>query len=142
VPASSGKRKQRKGHRQIAADLREKIKRGELPADAKLSPQRTLAEEYGVTTQTVSNAIRLLREEGVLRADSTTGVYVAGMPSDPITLEGVDQRTAGLAEDVSELRDRVGALEAKLHDLYARSAQSFQPNNGPTDAQSKRRKSS
>jgi DNA-binding transcriptional regulator YhcF (GntR family) len=143
VAASGGKRERRIGHKQIADDLREKIKRGELPPETKLPPQRTLAKEYGVATQTLSNALRLLRDEGVVRADSTTATYVTAVPNDPVTLEAVDERTVELAGDVHDLRERVGALEAQLMDLYSRTAQKYQPNStGTAEPPRRHRKSS
>lgn len=50
----------------IADDLREKIKRGDLKPGQKLATVRDLAKEWGVAYNTVSKAISLLKAEGVL----------------------------------------------------------------------------
>ncbi|MFE0462291.1 GntR family transcriptional regulator, partial [Kitasatospora sp. NPDC058965] len=61
----------------IAADLRRRIKGGEFPPGSTLPTQPELQEEYDVSPTTVRNAVRELREEGLVdvgRARSGTKV--------------------------------------------------------------------
>ncbi|MEU9356221.1 GntR family transcriptional regulator [Streptomyces griseoloalbus] len=52
--------------RSIADHLREQIRNGELQPGAPLPTSRELAEEYGVTTKTVTAGIDLLKVEGLV----------------------------------------------------------------------------
>lgn len=131
------------GQRQIADDLREKIRDGRYPVDTRLPTQRDLAVEYKVTVQTISNAIGLLRREGIVRSESTTATIVNAMPGEAVTLEAVDQRTAALVDELETLKERVGALEAKLADLFSRTAHTYKPGGGNiADRPDRQRKSS
>ncbi|MGC0370852.1 aminotransferase class I/II-fold pyridoxal phosphate-dependent enzyme [Microbacterium sp. SLBN-111] len=71
---------------EIAADLRERIERGQLqPGDA-LAPVRTLAAELGVNRNTVVAAYRLLAQAGLVVARGRGGTRVAGLA--PVAQEG------------------------------------------------------
>jgi GntR family transcriptional regulator len=63
-------------HRQIAADLREKISAGVYTAGAKLPSERELVESYSVSRPTIRDAIQLLRSEGVVVVEHGRGVFV------------------------------------------------------------------
>ncbi|MGN9807306.1 GntR family transcriptional regulator [Micromonospora sp. L32] len=97
---------------QIADDLRRAVQNGEYEPGAKLPSGRELAKQYGVALMTVTNAIGLLRDEGLVESWQGRGVFVA------------DQRRS--APDVSsrlaELADVVEKQSADLADLQARVA--------------------
>lgn len=63
--------------RRIAADLRDAIRRGEYLPGHQLPSGAALAAQYGVATQTVWNAINLLRAEGLVVGLQGAGVFVA-----------------------------------------------------------------
>ncbi|MGH3754035.1 MAG: GntR family transcriptional regulator [Pseudonocardiaceae bacterium] len=63
--------------RRIAADLRDAIRRGEYLPGHQLPSGTALAAQYGVATQTVWNAINLLRAEGLVVGLQGAGVFVA-----------------------------------------------------------------
>ena len=63
--------------RQIAADLRAKIASGELPPDTKIPSHIALAHEYGVSPETASKAVRILRDEGLVVVVPGYGTFVA-----------------------------------------------------------------
>jgi GntR family transcriptional regulator len=63
--------------RRIAADLRDAIRRGEYLPGHQLPSGTALAAEYNVATQTVWNAINLLRAEGLVIGLQGAGVFVA-----------------------------------------------------------------
>ena len=53
-------------YRQIARSLREQIRSGQLAAGTPVGPEKKLAYEYGVSTATIGEALRVLRDEGWL----------------------------------------------------------------------------
>ncbi|MBO0869144.1 MAG: GntR family transcriptional regulator [Micromonosporaceae bacterium] len=65
-------------HRQIAAQLRARIRRGDWAPGDRLPSIPTIAETYGVAKQTVQRTIDQLRIEGVLITKPGTGTFVRG----------------------------------------------------------------
>ncbi len=65
-------------HRQIAAQLRAKIRRGDWAAGEQLPSIPALAQMYGVAKQTVQRTIDQLRVEGLLITKPGSGTYVRG----------------------------------------------------------------
>lgn len=61
---------------QIVDDLRDRILSGALPDGAKLPAERELGVEYGVSGQTVREAIRALTAMGLVTARHGSGSYV------------------------------------------------------------------
>jgi len=65
-------------HRQIAAKLRLRIRRGEWAPGERLPSIPAIAESYGVAKQTVQRTIDQLRVEGLLITKPGSGTYVRG----------------------------------------------------------------
>src|SRR5689334_24090799 len=65
-------------HRQIAAALRERIRRGDWGAGERLPSIPAIAQMYGVAKQTVQRTIDQLRVEGLLITKPGSGTYVRG----------------------------------------------------------------
>ncbi|MFC7550045.1 GntR family transcriptional regulator [Plantactinospora sp. GCM10030261] len=65
-------------HRQIAAQLRARIRQGDWAAGERLPSIPAIAEMFGVAKQTVQRAIDQLRVEGVLITKPGSGTYVRG----------------------------------------------------------------
>lgn len=63
-------------YRQIADDLREQIRRGELAPGRQLPAEDRLAHEYGVAKDTVRDALQVLRGEGLIRTVNRRASYV------------------------------------------------------------------
>lgn len=63
-------------HRQIAADLREKITTGVYAPGVQLPSERDLVATYGVSRPTVREAVGLLESEGVVTIEHGRGVFV------------------------------------------------------------------
>ncbi|HWH00071.1 MAG TPA: GntR family transcriptional regulator, partial [Pilimelia sp.] len=65
-------------HRQIAAQLRAQIRRGDWGPGERLPSIPSLAQMYGVAKQTVQRTIDQLRVEGLLITKPGSGTYVRG----------------------------------------------------------------
>ncbi|PTA48141.1 winged helix-turn-helix domain-containing protein [Micromonospora sp. RP3T] len=62
---------------ELLADLSRKIKDGTYPSGSQLPSGRKLADEFDVSKSTISRAVALLREHGVLVGRPGRGVFVA-----------------------------------------------------------------
>ena len=87
---------------QIAASIRAAILSGELEPGAQLPSGDELAKFFGVTRVTIGNAIRTLREEGLVRSRTGSGVYVRDQASLPVPGEN-DHPLAGVASFLFEM---------------------------------------
>src|SRR3954452_4811087 len=65
-------------HRQIAAQLRERIRRGDWAPGERLPSIPAMAEMFGVSKQTVQRTVDQLRVEGILITKPGSGTYVRG----------------------------------------------------------------
>ncbi|MGW0433511.1 GntR family transcriptional regulator [Micromonospora sp. NPDC003197] len=65
-------------HRQIAAQLRERVRRGDWAPGERLPSIPGIAEMFGVAKQTVQRAIDQLRVEGILITKPGSGTFVRG----------------------------------------------------------------
>ncbi|MGW3363606.1 GntR family transcriptional regulator [Streptosporangium canum] len=61
---------------QVAEDLRDQILRGGLPAGQPLPSETVLSETYELSRTSVRNAIKLLKDWGLVRAEQGRGTYV------------------------------------------------------------------
>ncbi|KKX33853.1 PLP-dependent aminotransferase family protein [Rhizobium sp. LC145] len=64
----------------VADQIEDAIMAGNLPAGAKLPPQRNLAYDIGVTIGTISRAYSLLHERGLVSGEVGRGTYVRPRP--------------------------------------------------------------
>ena len=76
-PARPRRRPHRIGAGDIAAHVRRRIAGGELLSGERLLPERTFAEQYGVSRGTVRDALRRLEEAGFVERRPGSGTYVA-----------------------------------------------------------------
>lgn len=74
---------------QIADRIRVEIASGVYKPGDKIPPVRGYSEELGVTTNTLQKAFRILGDEGLIEAKSTSGRFVT---SDTSVIDGVRQR--------------------------------------------------
>jgi DNA-binding transcriptional MocR family regulator len=110
----------------LAESLRANIERGDLPAGARLPPERPLAEALGVSRTTVVLAYARLRRAGLLESRQGSGTWVprrAGLPSPPLQREGrsrsflVDSVTRAAAEEPADTIGFLGACLPAAGDL-------------------------
>lgn len=69
------------GWRQIAAELREAIARGEFARGAKMPSEADLTRRFGVSKLTVHRALRELANEGLVERVERVGTFVATLPA-------------------------------------------------------------
>lgn len=87
---------------QIAASIRAAILTGELAPGAQLPTGQELAKFFGVSRMTVTAALRTLREEGFVRSQTGSGVYVRDQANLPAPA-GEDHPLAGMAAFLFEM---------------------------------------
>lgn len=88
------------GFREIAAQLRSAIERGEYPPGSRIATEHDLASQYGVSRETVRRALALLKSEGLLAGAPGRGTYV---PPPPVRL--TIARYSAVTDPSRELRD-------------------------------------
>lgn len=101
----------------IAADIRQQLVRGDLGPGEQLPAARDLAKRYGVTLVKVQNAYRELGDEGLVFSQQGRGTFVVD-PSSPTA----DQPRGGsafvaLATEISALHETIRQLDARLERL-------------------------
>ena len=97
VSTNAGRIRVPRYHR-IAETLTDRIRRGELPAGARLDNQRQLAKSFGVTLMTLRQALELLEREHLITRRHGLGTFVAAPSID---------------YDILQLRRFAGDLSAK-----------------------------
>jgi GntR family transcriptional regulator len=99
-------------YQRIAGELRDLIRSGGYAPGARLPSKAELIGHYEVAQRTVDEALRVLREEGLVYSVQGVGTFV----SDPLPevarseYETVMQRIDGLTEEVRQLRGEVASL--------------------------------
>lgn len=113
-------------YRRIAGVLRVEIAAGELKAGSQLPTIAALARRFQVAPVTVREALRLLTEEGLIRARRGSGTYVAEAPprrAPPVTEVGWPQLSGKLREHRGLILEADDALPPLLpHEGRAASA--------------------
>ncbi|MFC7382198.1 GntR family transcriptional regulator [Sphaerisporangium rhizosphaerae] len=99
---------------QIADDLRAAITSGRLKPGEKLPSRAKLAEEYGVATGTLNQAIQQLIRDGVLSAWQR-GTFVRQAPAQEATASpeytAIMSEIRVLRDDLVRMGDRLSRLE-------------------------------
>jgi GntR family transcriptional repressor for pyruvate dehydrogenase complex len=71
-------------HEQIADSIEQVVAREQLAPGTQLPPERELAETLGVSRPTVREALRLLRERGLVRMKVGSGTFVTDVPASSV----------------------------------------------------------
>lgn len=100
-------------YRQIAADLRARIERGEWPVNAQMPTLIELGAEYDAALGTIAKALDLLHGLGIAETVHGMGTYVRKPPPERSEYETVMCRVDELAEEIRLLRERVAAVERR-----------------------------
>lgn len=93
----------------IAADLRERIERGDFPPGVKLPSQNDLQDQYGCTSTPVIAALRLLQTEGRIERRAGSGSFAKVSTKLVRRAYSRDSRTAQAASTSPFARDAEAA---------------------------------
>jgi GntR family transcriptional regulator len=110
---------------QLVRHLREQIASGELRPGDRLPSHRELAASFGVSTNTVLTALRVLRDEGLVSGQQGRGTFVRtavvrSPPSrDSSALEQIMSQLEEFQRDLREMRRRLERLESAADGLLA-----------------------
>lgn len=99
---------------QLAEVLRREIREKKFKPGERLPSIRKLSAEYGIASQTVQNALRELRMEGLVVSQQGRAFFVRsneGSPEGGETVSLID-RIAEIEAQMRDLRSRVAELEA------------------------------
>ncbi|NYI99300.1 GntR family transcriptional regulator [Streptomonospora nanhaiensis] len=98
-------------YREIAAQLRSSIERGEYARGSTLPSEDRLAEEFGVSRPVVNRAVRLLRSEGLVRVERGKGTVVHEIA--PIVRRANQRYT----QDARERQQSRGAFATEVREM-------------------------
>jgi DNA-binding GntR family transcriptional regulator len=105
---------------QIANILRDEISAGTYDVTRKLPTSRELIKRFGVTNQPINNAIRILRDEGLVTT-SQQGTFLSAQAGETARRHGDDANmSSGLVsatEALAEIRATLARLEARVSAL-------------------------
>jgi GntR family transcriptional regulator len=91
---------------QIADDLEEQIKSGDLPGGSQLPTEKNLLEAYGASRNTVRQAIDRLAGKGLIETRAGKGTFVIQKPDPFVTLLTADPQVGvGVGEGATYLSD-------------------------------------
>ncbi|MEU6535728.1 winged helix-turn-helix domain-containing protein [Streptomyces sp. NPDC047000] len=99
---------------QVADELRREIQAGRYKPGQKLPSLRELSERFDIAPMTATNALRALREDGLVMGVPGRGTFVRAESASNPTVSDTDQ--------VAQLADRVQTLETTVSDLIERLA--------------------
>jgi len=98
---------------QIADDLRGQIAAGRYSPGERLPSNKALSEHYGVASETIRQALDVLRRRKLIATQSTRGTFVLREPSD----EEPSAEYAELMSGVHEALRRIEKIEERLSAL-------------------------
>jgi DNA-binding GntR family transcriptional regulator len=101
----------------IASDLREKIADGQYEPGEKLPTTRQLAQDYGAAAMTIQNAMRLLRDEGLIVTQQGRGTFVSTNPETGPEGERRSREYTEIMASLSEVVAELGRLDGRLREL-------------------------
>ena len=84
-------------YRQVADDLRARVRRSELAPGQRLAPEAQLARQYGVNRLTMRRALEELARAGIVRTEHGVGSFIAR----PATRHRIDDGEASLSESMA-----------------------------------------
>jgi DNA-binding GntR family transcriptional regulator len=95
---------------QIADDLRRQITAGRYQPGDRLPSNAAMAAEYRSATETIRNALRKLRDEGLVATQSTRGTFVLRAPAEPEP----DPEFVRLLTGMQDVMRRLDKVEERL----------------------------
>ena len=101
----------RYGH--VASVLRSQIRTGDYSVGDELPTIARLAQDFGVSHMTAKQALRILREQGIISTGRGTRARVMALPADA---------PASVAEQFDAVHARLDAVEARTRALEVHAA--------------------
>lgn len=99
---------------QVADVLRAEIRAG-THGGAKLPPTRDLAKRFGIASQTLSNGLRILVDEGLIFSAGNLGYFVAKAD------QASEDPKQDVGDEIKELHSQIQALTQRVEALEERS---------------------
>jgi GntR family transcriptional regulator, transcriptional repressor for pyruvate dehydrogenase complex len=116
-------------YEQIVQQIEESILKGNLKGGEQLPAERELAQQFGVSRTAVREAMKTLREKGLVEAYAGRGTFVTNGTArsmrhtlDRMMRSGLSEGAVHLVEVREILEPEIAALAAKRADEDARSA--------------------
>ena len=106
----------------IVQQVEESIRKGELKAGDQLPPERELADQFGVSRTAVREAVKALREKGLVEAYPGRGTFITSDTSNTIRLTLDRMIKAGQLEGTLQLVEVREILEPEIAALAAARA--------------------
>jgi len=103
-------------HAQIAAAVKADIRSGQLPPGGKLPSTRKLAEQFGVSGMTAIEAIKSLRDEGLIFT-TQRGSFVVDAEG------GTPEPSPSESAEYAEIKDFLASLDEQVRSLAGRLAE-------------------
>lgn len=89
---------------QVAGILRARIQSGDIAPGQQLPPIVALSTEFGVTSNTVQKALRILKDEGLVVAVPGYGTFAAELTHDPVVAASGPRSRSGRPIPAQHLR--------------------------------------
>ncbi len=108
---------EKKQYQEIGRDLRQKITSGDYPVNARLPPERNIAETYGVSRTIIREALLMLELEGIVDIRQGSGVYVTRIPLEDAGEPAIYESEVGpfeLLQARQLLESNIAAFAAKM----------------------------
>src|SRR6202007_184893 len=109
-------------YEQIVQQVEESIHKGALKPGDQLPPERELAEQFGVSRTAVREAVRTLREKGLVEAYPGRGTFITSATSNTIRSPLAPMIRTGQAEGTLHLVEVREILEPEIAALAATRA--------------------
>jgi DNA-binding GntR family transcriptional regulator len=97
-------------YRQIAGELRARIRTGQYAPGDRLPSLAELVADYDVTVGTATKAIGVLKDEGLARKEQGKGTFVSDQLPEEARSESEQMRA-----DIEALREKVAQLERRFN---------------------------
>src|SRR5215467_10712201 len=109
-------------YEQIVQQVEESIQKGALKTGDKLPPERELAEQFGVSRTAVREAVKALREKGLVEAYPGRGTFITSETSNTIRRTLDRMVRAGKLEGTLQVVEVREILEPEIAALAATRA--------------------
>lgn len=106
----------RYGH--VASVLRDQILQGRYPVGDELPAIAHLADEFNVSHMTAKQALRVLKDQGVITTGRGVRARVVSLPA---------ESTASIAAQLQAIHDRLDSLETRTHTLERHASHPSRP---------------